>query len=395
MNVIRSYAPIGALMVAFALVGCDGETEMMDGGPDLTDAGPTDAGDPADTGVEGDGGVDGGMDEDSGVGCGADEAEVRGVCVATCGADTSGWDAALDESLTVVATFCSDAARFGAHAGDPAQVFTLRSESVAGGTRFDLATFAAMGASEPTESPIGSVMATHAGDVMAFLGGYLAVSPDASRALFGYTVSDSAFSGQVFSVVTMDGAHTDFAADGNFDAAWMSDDTLLVNGMGFDGAGSGQGLYAARFGSETTTARVGTGLGNFSGGVAVGPDYVLAGGFFDDGGRVYVVATSAIEAALTTGAPIDFEAVGVRVGEAEMLPSSFDLVNDMIVVQVLTPSFDLDGLRAYPVDAFDATSGITLGAPLDLTSGNLFDVAHEAGSGRMLLEFAGGLLLVE
>ena len=78
-----------------------------------------------------------------------------------------------------------------------------------------------------------------------------------------------------------------------------------------------------------------------------------------------------------------------------MLPSSFDLVNDMIVVQVLTPSFDLDGLRAYPVDAFDATTGITLGAPLDLTSGNLFDVAHEAGGGRMLLEFADGLLLVE
>ena len=121
MNVIRSYAPIGALMVAFALVGCDGETEMMDGGPDLTDAGPTDAGDAADTGVEEDAGADGGVDEDSGVGCGADEAEVRGVCVATCGADTSGWDAALDESLTVVGTFCSDAARFGAHAGDPAR----------------------------------------------------------------------------------------------------------------------------------------------------------------------------------------------------------------------------------------------------------------------------------
>ena len=393
MNVIRSYAPIGALMVAFALVGCDGETEMMDGGPDLTDAGPTDAGDAADTGVEGDGGVDGGMDEDSGVGCGADEAAVRGVCVATCGADTSGWDAALDESLTVVATFCSDADRFGTAPGDPTEVFTLRSEPVTEGTRIELARFIAFGSDAPTV--LGNIVVERPSSEL-FLGGYLEPNGDASRIALGYTALGATVPGEVFSVASMDGTQAAVGADGNFDVAWLSEDTLLVNGLGAEGAGSsGQGLYAVTFSDTGIRAvRVGIGLGDFSGGVIVGPDYVLAGGNFGGENRAYVVLKARVEGAVSMPREIDFSAMGVRV-PVDGFPSTFDLVNGMIVVQDLSDTFDLVALQAYPVEGYMGTTGLSLGAPIRLTSGNLFDVAHEAGGGRMLLEFAGGLLLVE
>jgi hypothetical protein len=244
---------------------------------------------------------------------------------------------------------------------------------------------------------VGSVDVDHATDSMLYLGGYLDLSPSLDAALFGYSLSDAGFPGEVFSLVTADGASVRLAARGNFDATWLLADTFLVNGLGLDTVESGQGLYAGVIGTSGVTAtQVGVGLGDFSGSVGVGETFVVAGGFYADGARVYVAPRAAIEGAVSGArGAYDFETEGVQLCVRCSIPSAFDLVGDRIVVQTYDASFLLDGVVAYPIESYDETTGLALGAVETLASGATFDGALAAGGGRLYLTFAGGLLLVE
>ena len=374
-------------------VGCD------DGGGGM-DAGGGDAS-LEDSGTGGDAAIDAGSPDagnDPCDACTGDEVCVRGVCLDPCGVDASGWSDAIGAGLTPVATFCRDADRFGTRASMGDQVFELVVSATATGSRLSVGRWTAVpGAPISGPSVVGGLDVDHATDSMLYLGGYLDLSPSLDAALFGYTLSDAGFPGEVFSIVTADGTSARLAARGNFDATWMSDDTFLVNGFGLDTVEAGQGLYAGVIGASGVTAmQVGVGLGDYSGSVGVGEGFVVAGGFYADGARVYAAPRAAIEDVVSGArAVFDFEAEGVQLCVSCSIASAFDLVGDRIVVQSYDDSFLLDGVLAYPIESYDATTGLALGAVQTLASGATFDGALAAGGDRLYLTFAGGLLLVE
>lgn len=392
-NGARIFSVVGLpALILLSMAGCDDGGGGMDAGlgdAAMTDGGPIDDGDV-------DAGSDGGNDPCDA--CTAGEVCVRDVCLDPCGADASGWSDAIGAGLTPVATFCRDADRFGTHASMGDQVLDLTVSATATGSRLSVGRWTAVpGSPVAGPSAVGSVDVDHASDSMLFLGGYLDVSPSLDAALCGYTLSDAGFPGEVFSILTADGTSARFAARGNFDATWLSADTFLVNGFGLDTVESGQGLYAGVIDTSGVTAtQIGVGLGDYSGSVGVGEGFVVAGGFYADGARVYAAPRTAIEGAISGArGAFDFETEGLQLCVSCSIPSAFDLVGDRIVVQTYDDSFLLDGVVAYPIESYDETTGLSLGAVETLATGAIFDGALSAGGDRLYLTFAGGLLLVE
>lgn len=401
-------------LACLGLVACDGDDEGTDAGPDAGstiddagtpdggpggDAGPADAGD-SDAGDSG-AGTDGGPVGCEVTGCDTGEACIRNVCVDTCGADGSGWDAALDADLRVVGSFCRDAAAFGTRVdGVGTDVFDLTRASVSDGSELTLSRWPADPSTTPSPSTVATVAVSHEGSL--FPGGYVEASPSGDAVAFGYTLAD--FSGGVFRVRTADGGEERLAAEGNFDAAWLDDATLLINGLGL-GTDGGQGLYAAVFGvGAPTLLRVATGLGSASGSVAVGSDYVLVGGLFgtfpDTAAEAYALPRAEVERVIAgergeivvatgDGTPDEgFEAC------AGCGTSTFALVHDHFVFVRRDASFTIEAIEARPVEGFSGSTGLTLGSAVEWTTGEAFTDALEASDDQTLLRFGGGLLLV-
>ncbi len=290
-RVVRSVLVLAGLWA----LGCDGGTTPVDVGADAhvhadggTDGGANDGGP-----------VDGGPPDAGPTPCGEnfctdEQACVRGVCVAHCGSDASGWDAALAAGLLPVTSICRPAAARAVHvAGDAVNVWDLTTTTSGTETTFVVSRWP-LAAPVPVE--IARTSTDPGADAMLFTGGYLALAPTASLAAFGYTVSPS-FDGRVHLVLAGGGTDTDLSAPGNFDAAFLDGSTLLVNGLGVDDVGLGeQGLYAVTTEGGLGFVRVAEGLGDFSGGVRVTDAFVLVGGSFPGfESRTYVIDRALVE----------------------------------------------------------------------------------------------------
>lgn len=379
-----------ALAYLFLLGACDTSGGTDAGVPPLDTGMPeADAGPALDAGPE-----DAGPPLCGGEVCAADEACVRDVCLATCGADLSGWDAALAAGLTPVYTFCRDASAFGVVVdATGARVLDVQAVPTAAGTDLVLSEWRAdpaMGQPAPTEIQTASV--EHATDTLLFPGGYVVGGDDG--VLFGYTLSDATFSGAVL-WVDLTPTVTVFDATGNFDAADGGDGVFYVNGLGLEGAGaSGQALYALAV-AGPTAAQVVTGLGSSSGGVALTDDYALVGGLDDlFVGHVYGVPRAALDAAAGGGAAIA-DPTEVLTSTGSPLGSAFSLVHGAIVLPRYDDTFALEALEAHLVQSWTDADGATLAPAMDLTTGPTFSGAHAASGAQMLLRFDEGLLLVE
>lgn len=405
---IELLARLGAC-AALSLIACDGGDDPMDAGADagstvedaavadaaVADAGRADAG--TDAGATDAGAPDGGGDCTS-TGCPAGEACVRGVCVATCGADASGWDAALGPGMTPVASFCRAADAFGVRIdGAATEVFDVTSSPVSGGTAITLSRWRADPAVEPSPAVVGMATATHGASALFFGGGYVAASPTGASVAYGYTLDD--FSGEVFEIATADGAVVALDAPGNFDAAWLDADTVLVNGLGLEGAAeSGQALYAAELsGGAAVVRQIVRGLGSASGAVEVTGDYVLAGGF-DDAfqSHVYFLERSAVEAAAAGGPAITVDETDEVLWEGAPVDSAFSIVHGFFVTRTYmsTEPYGVDEIVGRAI-AYSAEAGFRLGTRYVLATGAVFTDLYPAVEGRFLFRFAEGLLLVQ
>lgn len=331
----------------------------------------------------------------------ADEDCVAGVCVATCGQDISGLAAALGDDITVLGNLCVTPALDGVHLGetDGCEVITaysLTSETDSNGdlgftlTRFTLEANMPM----PAESPVGSVTVDIPDGVSAFAGSYLAIAPGPAgndTALFGYTTSAAGFAGEVVALDTGDGTSDALSANGNFDVDWIDDSRYLINGQAADSAEDGQGLYVVDVsGAAPSATHVVTGLGDFSGSVAVDRErgLVFAGGVFSDGfvNRVFVIPLTEIEAAVSSGTPLD--ASGTTAIERFEIPSSFEIVADSFI------SFDF-GTSEFHARSFTigGDDSVTVGSPA-LFVQSPFNGVTAIGSDRALLHHSGGSLLI-
>ncbi len=374
------------------LVACDSSTGTDAGTtpPDAdarADAGPTDAGFDA--------GFDAGPPLCGGIECGTDEMCVREVCLATCGADLSGWEAALSADLTPVFTFCRTADAFGTEIDATGTIVRdVTAMAMTDGTSLTLAEWRAdVSAGQPTPTDISTSEVTHPAELLLFAGGY--VVRGATGHLFGYTLNDMASTGAVLHIAD-DGAQAELDASGNFDAAVLLGDVFLVNSLQLGSTpDTGEGVYSMDAAMSYATRLAVTDLDTYSGGVAVAPEYVLVGSLDDSFvSHLYVVPRAPVEAAVMAGGfPVPDPTEVLYDGAP--LPSAFALINDQIVTTRYDDSFAIEALQAHPVGAYDATTGLTVEAPVDLTTGSTFTSAYAAAGDRMLLRFAGGLLLVE
>ncbi|MFK7990217.1 MAG: hypothetical protein AB8I08_29625 [Sandaracinaceae bacterium] len=368
--------------LALALTACD-DNPSSDAGADaaMADAGSSDAG-PTDAGST-DAGSDGGTDACDGS-CGSDELCVRAVCVEACGATAEALEAALGTGLSPVANFCRPAAARAFHEGEVWDVTTALEGTV---TTFTLSRWTpdATGLTGLTE--VGT--ATYdTGDAatMTFAGSYLAISPDGANVAFGYT--DSTAGGDVV-VRRMGSADLMLDGNGNFDAAFLDNSTLLVNGLALGTTDAGQGVYAMDVTASVASAvNVLSNLGMFSGSVAATADYVIAGGF-EDGGFVYAVPRADLMAAMTTDA-LDVVTEGAEVLDAVDMEvsSTFTIVDGRLI------TLPFGGPVTSYATTWDGTDLTLTDATVVCTDGTFVDVI-DAPEDRLLLVHGGGLLLVE
>lgn len=354
---------MGCALIALSMVACDER-----------DPGDVDAGSV----------VDGATD----CGCASEEACVRGVCVASCGADGSALEAGIGDELTPVAAICRSSVARTTRGGEVYDVTTETSGTV---TTFVLSRFAidaAGSAPVPTEV-VRTTEDSGSADVMIFAGGYVALSPDGSRSSFGYTTSMD-FAGAV--LVGAAGDVTSIDAPGNFDAAFLDDDTLLVNGLGVLDQDAGEGVYAADVGATPPTAtHVLSEMGAYSGTVAVTADYVVAGASDESfATHVWAVPRADVASAIDAGAPIDVttDATEVLDPAGAPLPSAFRVIGDRLVT--LPFGGPITSYRA----SWDGTA-LTLSDPIVLATDGTFTDVLAAPDDRLLLVHPSGLLLVE
>lgn len=381
------------LAAALWMAGCDGTVAIEDGGASdaaIADAAFADAG-IIDAGIVEDAGADAAIDASTSVcepDCGTGEACVRGVCVADCSGDVSGFDAALGEGLVPLANFCRPASAYAVHV-EPGNRTVWDLTALTGGTvtTFVLSRWTLDPASAP--SPEGVATAQHdtgSVGVTTFPSGYVALDEAGTRAVFGYTTSAADLAGGIF-YVDMDGGVTEVPAPGNFDVAWVGENEFVVNGAGLGPLAEGQGLYAA---TPAGPAHVGANFGAYSGSVVAGPSYILTAGVAEDfSSRAHFLSRERFDEALAAGTPIDFrgELSLVLDPTGEPLGSTFSQLGDRLVI---TP---FGGpLTSYAVTVADGE--MTLSDSRVLATGGSFTDALDAGDGQLLLVHANGLLLV-
>lgn len=361
------------------LTACDGMPADPDGGGQIDSAVIADAGADAGPACE----------------CEAGEECVRGVCIATCGGDVSGFDAVLGEGLTPVASFCRTASAYAVHASATDLLVYDLTTSVDGlRTTFSLSRWT-LDPSASTPSPVEVASATHdvpSADELVFPGGYLAIDATGARAVFGYTTSATGVPGEVFSVSLEDGAVVRLSAPSNYDAAWIDSSRFVVNGAGLLDQTAGQGLYVGDVAAAPRAVHAAENLADYSGSVTASSSFVLAGGVIDGtfASQVFLVPLARLETAITDDVAIDLAtdsaAIEVLDPEGAALSSTFSTLGARVVA---TP---FGGpLTSYAV-AVDGGS-VTVSDPRVLATGTFTD-AMAAGDGHILLVHPSGLLLV-
>ena len=386
----------------FWMVVAAGVIGLGCGGNAGSDAGPGDSGAVQDAPVLADAPIDAGSDAgdvDGGPcgGCGAGQACLRGVCIASCGGDPAALDAALAAGLTPVAHVC----RAGITAldvvdGAPPRVYEVTTATSGTVTTFTLVRWTIEAG---IDMPTASVLATATHDVgaagsLVFAGGYVAVSPDEMHVLFGYTTTDAGFVGGVFDAAVGSMTVAETAGPGNYDAAWLDGASWLVNGLGLGTAGgAAQGLYLHDGSGDRQVAAA---MGDYSGSVAVLGGVVLAGGVpaaaWPDGtmgDRVFVLDRAALLGAGAGGV----SAWTTAVSRLEV-PSSFELLSGMRIASLTyDASFAVSGIEARALSL--GVAGWTAAAPTALATGSTFSLVRGVGPTELLFVHAGGALLVQ
>lgn len=340
--------------------------------------------------------ADAGADAASVCECDAGEQCVRGVCIATCGGDVSGFDAALGEGLTPVASFCRTASAYAVHASATDLLVYDLTTSVDGlRTVFSLSRWT-LDPSVSTPSPVEVASATHdvaSADESVFPGGYLAIDPTGAQAVFGYTTSAAGFPGGVFYASLTGGASVmEVPAPGNFDVAWMDPTHFVVDGSGLAELAFGQGLYVADLTAAPRAVHVATNMGDYSGSVAASPAFVIGAAVIDGSfeSHAYYFSKERVDTAIADATPIDTATdsavTEVLDPDGVALPSTFSTVRTRIVS---TPF--AGPLTSYAVAL--GASGPTLSDPRVLATATFTD-AMAAGDGHILLVHPSGLLLV-
>ena len=388
---MRSFVKVPSVVLVLSMFGCTTSVPAIDAGAVGDSGAGVDAGQDAAV-VDAstiDVGIDVGVDAAaacSATNCTGAHACVRGVCVATCGGDLSGFGAALATGLVVEGTVCHTPAAL-SYAGG--QMYELTNATTGRVTTFTLSRWTP-GTAMPTLTTIGTAQYTAAASsTMVFTGGYVAVAPDQMHVLFGYTTNLAGYVGGVFDLATGSGTATQVPAASNYDADFTDATHYVVNAA----PSTGQGVYRAST-SDTALTKVVSHVGDASGDVALwsAGGVVLAGGNafatpWPDGmmGDRVLVLDPAMLASATT--PIDGATV-----QHLVMPSSFELISGDRAASVHYDS-------SFAVDAIDARalthtgSTVMVGAPMHLATGTLFTGVTSAGA-SIVLTFANGLLFV-
>ncbi len=349
------------------------------------------AGAAGNAGTSGSAGAAGGTSDACG-GCPDQQACVAGVCVASCGAELSELSDALPSSLTVLANYCGalpavDSAGefvYAAHLGGSGAAQTLSVDAWELSTTSSAPSLATLstGALATTQSTL-------------FLSDFAAVSPNGQRAAAGYTEPSNFVDptpGEVVIAPTAGGSAQVVSVTGNYDADWLDDDHLVLTGQI---GGMTQGVVAFDLSGALTSRVVLTDVGVYSGDIAVLRDagLLLVGGLsaaFTD--ELYVCPLSK---ALAIASGTDSALIGTDpLLQKLSAPSLFKVVQgrDLLV----TTTYDAQWNKVYELRPWSLSAGeLSFGTPEPLLSAPLISNVVPVSGGRLLLEHAGGHLLVQ
>lgn len=231
----------------------------------------------------------------------------------------------------------------------------------------------------------------------AYTSPFLAVNGTATHFAFGYTNTDSEFTGFVFRL-SADGMSMMFSSRGNYGAAWITNNVLLVNAMSLGSSDNGQGLYMIDFSSGAAVSHLLTNVGTNSGAVAFNASagLIFTGGYstamppWQSGGaspnRVFAIQTASV---IPTPVAVRDGQTDNTVAELE-LPSTFSVgkTNSLI-------TYDFVNLVEHTYVQTLSPYGVTLGStPRTLASGSTFGWGATHGT-RYLLGHFGGVLIAE
>lgn len=227
-----------------------------------------------------------------------------------------------------------------------------------------------------TLAPVFSFKPTLTGTL--FAGGFLALSPKGFAAA-GYTKSGT-FEGEIYwgdkGIKT---AKQVAKAKGNYDAIFLDDKTMLINGAGVGTAQDGQGVYYYEEGK--TPRRLIKDLGSASGQMALGNGVVFAGGFFTTQTKIYGFSLAEIKAAVSGSKTLSAATDGDQVF-AGNLSAAGALGNDLVLIQ-LDASWKFKAVSQLPVTL--AGDKVTVGTAKDIVSGGgTASIGKLAYSGKRL-----------
>jgi hypothetical protein len=181
--------------------------------------------------------------------------------------------------------------------------------------------------------------------VKIFASEYLAAAPgSAGPFAVGFTL-DKTFEGAIYRGSAGGAPQKIGGAQGNFDALFLDDKTLLVNGFGAESAQLGQGVYLLEAGKPAR--RLIKDLGAMSGYLALGTHALFAGGYFTDGSKLYGLSLAELNAAIAGGKELSASADGDLVYSGSALDAAA-LGDDLVIARVDT-SFAFDGVSVVPV----------------------------------------------
>ncbi|MFZ5786194.1 MAG: hypothetical protein ACOY3Y_07100, partial [Acidobacteriota bacterium] len=177
-----------------------------------------------------------------------------------------------------------------------------------------------------------------------YLGTYLARSAGGKLAA-GYT-EDQTFDGAIYFGAKGGSPVKIEKAQGNYDAIFLDDETLLVNGAGLGAAQEGQGVYLWRAGSAPR--RLVKDLGGMSGQLALGPGVLHAGGYFTDGNKLYAFTLAEVKAAIAAGKTLSATSDGDLVYAGGSLDAAA-LADDLVVAKMNTTTFAVEAVQRIAV----------------------------------------------
>jgi hypothetical protein len=216
-------------------------------------------------------------------------------------------------------------------------------------------------------------------------GTYLARSAGGKLAA-GYT-EDQTFDGAIYLGAKGGTPIMIEKAQGNYDAVFLDEETLLVNGAGLGAAQEGQGVYLWRAGSAPR--RLIKELGGMSGQLALGPGVLHAGGYFTDGNKLYAFTLAEVKAAIAAGKTLSATADGDLVYAGGSLDATA-LADDLVVAKMNTTTYAVEAVQRIAVTI--AGDKVSAGATTTIcTPGGALTLEGIASDGQTLaLLLAGG-----